>query len=242
VNEINLFCWLWKGWRPVYTAKHVNALARMLALHAPDVTLTCITDMPAGITECATVPLWPDPPNLRLTQRLNCFRRLQLFDPATQRRIGAVPGTILGSIDLDTLIIGELPVPHDLLESKTDFAAVQGMHCLYNGSYWLQRAGKSLADVWSTFDPATSPRVIQQHRARGKKLLGSDQAWMSLTIPNGVKLWEADGVYSYPRHGNLERCVGMGSLWTFPGAIKPWHDSLKSRSAWLHAEYMRHYE
>lgn len=76
--------------------------------------------------------------------------------------------------------------------------------------------------------------------------MGSDQAFMSLTIEGG-HLWkpQADGIFPWPRYGVIHlrnKVKDYGNLWTFPGSVKPWDQSTKRISPFLHETYMRDFK
>lgn len=230
---LTVISWLWNGWRPVYNATHVNAWARMLRanLQVPHRAI-CITDMPHGITECETFPLWPDFENLTSLGRINCFRRLRLFDTGIQQQIG---GDYFWSMDLDCVINAPLD---QLVEKRAPFRIVQGQAAPYNGSMFLLRAG-AMQHVIRDFNPVTSPRQILASRHRGRRLVGSDQAWISLTVGK-VPVWnENHGVLAASRHMHLPHSAGR--IWFFAGATKPWSKNIAVRAPLLHERYMHYY-
>lgn len=195
-NIITFICWLWDGWRPIYGPQHVNALARMLKDYGPkDYRLICVTDMPKGITECMTYPLWDSPVADRKVR--NCFARLKLFNERHASRFGRR----LVSIDLDVVIMNDIA---PLFENLPDFKAVKGFSSLYNGSMWTLRPGV-YPEVWDDFDPVASPAEIAARRESGERIFGSDQAWMSIKIPDGELWTEEDGVLQYLQNNSVDR-------------------------------------
>lgn len=199
---------LWRGWRPVYDHRHVNALNRMLQATSPGLRLVCVTDMPQGI-ECETKPLWPEPVAMRTGER-NSFVRLRLFDPA----IGRTFGDRVCNIDLDCVILDDL---RPLFADTGDFRAVRGVRAPINGSMWCLKPGAH-ANVWSGFHPVNSLREISMAIHRGKRITGSDQAWLSLRIPNPATWGPEHGVQQYSHY---QRDLKTRILF-FAGAIKPW--------------------
>lgn len=217
------FClWLWHGWRPVYTADHVNAMARMLREHVSTPhRIVCITDMPDGITECETYPLWPDVVNMEGQRRPNCWRRLRLFDPTIGPLIAGGPGARIVSIDIDCVILGDIT---DLFERDADLVIAEGHFARFNGSMWMLRAGTN-EHVWTSFDSEKSPaqaRMARNPNRPGARMIGSDQAWLSIQTPNAATWGRADGVMSYARHSVAYRKAREARLWFFAGGIKPW--------------------
>lgn len=230
--------WLWRGWRPVYTAEHVNTACRLLAaeLTTPH-RVVCITDMPEGVTECDTYPLWPDPPGLVTAGRPNCWRRIRLFDPATAAKIGP---RIL-SMDIDMVPMASLD---PLLATAEPFKIVRGSFAAYNGSMWVMDAGVH-PHVWSKFKPATSPtfarRAPHPHRP-GTRMVGSDQVWLSMQVPNAPTWGREDGILSYAAHAVGYKKAAAARLWFFAGGIKPWSAQTRKLLPAVHEKYMAHWK
>jgi len=243
---LTIVFWLWgqgstgSGWRPVYSAERVNIAARMVAanLTVPH-RVVCITDMPQGITECDTLPLWDSHQSLRTIReggkmqsgKPNCFRRLAMFDPE-RRRI------LLGSkhmlhMDLDMVVLGSL----DPLISEHSFRIMHGYRVAkYNGSMWMLR-GDANRHVYDSFDPDTAPALI---KAAG--IVGSDQGWISLQVEDAATYGPKDGCYQYMRLQGLDairKPEGM-RLCFFAGGRKPWDRLLQRKGAYLHREYAKY--
>lgn len=230
--------WKWqpfKGYRSTYSATNVNIAAAMVRRHyRPDVRVICVTDDPSGIdASVETLPLWPeyaDLPSPHGGKNPSCYRRLRMFHP----EIGSVFGQRFLSLDLDTVIVGDVT---KLWERPEDFVAwgdtnpQPGSH--YNGSMLLLKAG-SRPQVWTDFDPAKSPVM-----ARSAGCWGSDQGWISYRLGPGEAKWsKADGVYSYrnhikPNHGTLPE---NAKLISFHGSVDPWHAEAMQLS-WVKRHY-----
>jgi hypothetical protein len=220
--SLTVLAWWWaaSGRRPgVYTAAHVHALARMLAKHmSGEYRLVCVTDRPEEITECETFPLW----NLPVTQTrdLDCYRRLKLFEP----KFGAVFGERILSLDLDVLIRGDLA---PLIDDSLDFQAMRGTCSHINGSAWTLRIGTNRV-VWDSFSPRQSARIISQARNRdGSRLIGSDQAWMSLLMPDAAVWDKRHGMWHYKRLVKQPDLAPSARMVAFSGDAKPWDADLK---------------
>ena len=232
MNELTVVCWLWAGWRAIYGAVHVNALARMLRehLHMPH-RLVCVTDRPDGI-ECETFPLWDDPHVATAPNKPNCYRRLKLF--AREARDWFGPRVL--SMDLDTLIVGDITP----LISAHDFRICAGRSSPYNGSMWLLTAGTRTA-VWDTFHPVRSPALIATLRQPGgTRYYGSDQAWISHVLPGEATWTEADGVHRFNARSLFEhRGVPDGArILFFPTDAKPWGERMRQRCPAIYERYM----
>lgn len=235
---LTVVTWLWDGWRKGwYTAEHVNTHARMLRanLTLPH-RVVCVTDMPKGITECETFPLWPEPRNLKTATRPNCWRRLRLFDPSLAEQLGE---RIL-SIDLDCAIVRDMT---PLLDTAEPFKICRGYYAPYNGSMWLMDAGVH-PHVWTNFHPDKSPRMarVARHPDRpGARMVGSDQVWLSMQIANAATWERTDGVLNYARHSVGYRQAQLARIWFFAGPVKPWSAECRRVLPKAHAAYMDHW-
>lgn len=228
-------CWKWaSGYRHVYTAEHVNVMRAMVARHYKKPhRFVCITDDPTGV-EAETFPLWEDCSKLTNASGEHlpsCYRRLKIFDPATQAAMGIEPGTRIVSLDLDTVICGDLTPLVDRGEEFVGWALKGTYHPrVFNGSMFLLEAGK-VAEVWADFDPESSPAV-----AAAAKFRGSDQSWLSYRVGVDRPGWtKANGIVSYaldlrrsPDHLPTGARVVM-----FHGHMKPWHLHHVGRPAWV---------
>lgn len=242
---LHIVLWKWSqpNAREVYTAHHINVMARMLHRNLAGVRyrVICVTDAPLGI-ECENFPLWSDHddlPNATKFDLPSCYRRLKLYDPATQRSLGIMPGDRIMSIDVDAVITGPLK---PMLEAVKPYRfmgwALPGTHHpkVFNGSLQIFTAG-DLSFIWERFDPATSPQ-----EALKAGYLGSDQSWLSMHL---VKHEQCEGlgyptVASYPAHirklGILQRDT---RIIFFHGKRKPWHTATMKESSWV-ARYWRY--
>lgn len=229
------FKWRSDSYRVRYSAEHVDVLEAMVRRHyRGDLRFVCITDDPRGI-EAETAPLWDDCAGLTNAsgrQLPSCYRRLKLFDPATQRDIGMRPGDRLVSLDLDTVCVGNL---NALWDREDDFVgwALPGTHHprVFNGSMWMLRAGAE-AHVWRDFDPETSPA-----EAKAAQFLGSDQSWMSYRLQGRAGWTQADGVYSFPQALRSAQAVPADArVVMFHGFRKPWSPGMVD---WVRAAYRR---
>lgn len=224
---LTVVTFLWRGWRPVYNASHVNALQRMLLeyLRMPH-RLVCITDMPDGI-KCETLPLWSWPNVHTAPRQPNCYRRLKLFDPAMR----VVLGDRILSIDLDCVAFYDLT----LLITHHDFRIVKGYTALYNGSMWLHTTG-TRPQVYRDF----TQRVAGELNAAGK---GSDQAWLSAKLPGEATWTGDDGVRMFFEATILKRSYSTTPrILFFPGPTKPWHARVAREYPEIYRQYMKFYE
>ena len=83
-------------------------------------------------------------------------------------------------MDLDTVIVNDITPLFDedvdfRIWGESDFPQTQWM----NGSLWMLRLG-ARPQVWTRFDPRTSPQEAKLAGARG-----SDQGWLSYVLGRG---------------------------------------------------------
>lgn len=236
-------CWKWNqpGCRSAYSSVHVNTWASMVRRNfAGDARLICITDDPAGITECETFPLWKDHatlPNPNTDDRPfghhlpSCFRRLKIFSEPQTRAMGIPQHAKVVSMDLDVVIIKDI-TPLFAIETMEFVGwkrvATTGHPAGYNGSIFMFRTG-SMDRIWNTFDPKTSPM-----KARRMKHYGSDQGWMSYALRGEMPGWtRVDGIFSF----SSDICakpwpVGVRIV-SFNGKAKPWSPLVQAQHPWI---------
>lgn len=241
-HHVVLWKWYQANMPSAYSPEYVNVMASMLKRNLNGVPhrIVCVTDDPYGI-ECETFPLWSDCqglPNPSGPSRLpSCFRRLRLYDRAIQRDMGISDGDRIVSLDLDTVVCGDL---RSVLETEGRFVgwklAAEFHPWVYNGSFQMFTAG-DLQDIWSKFDPTKSP---QEAKMAGFK--GSDQAWLSMNLIGK----EGSNEVPYPRFASYPlHCVRLGvhaaatRLVFFHGRSKPWHRETQAASPWV-SRYWRH--
>lgn len=189
--------------------------------------LTCITNMPRGVTECDTYPLW-DFPEVKQgpTRRTwDAYRRLKLFEPETGERFGER----IVSIDLDVLIDGDIS---GLFDPAKSFQGISGVVSHINASLFALKTGTN-RHVWDTFDPETAASIIEKRR-----VTGSDQAWMSLQMPEASVWTNDDGVWTWKqirKHGSVP---DNARFIAFAGNDKPWDGCVQS---FVREKYMSYY-
>lgn len=233
--------WLWAGWRDIYNYRHVNATAKAIERHNPATRVVAVvSDAHRSKIKCEAYAGWQDAAGSakQLRQHIDCFRRLRALENSTQTTLGIAPGDIVHWLDLDTVLTGQLP---KLPEAST-FGACAGLHAHYNGSVVAFRAG-SLDAVYQQY-LLEGVAMIRAGRKQGIKLVGSDQAYMSLAIQGGHRWKPAEhGVYPWPRYGVMARkdIPAQSVLWTYPGAVKPWHSANKQATPALYDAYMQDY-
>lgn len=234
---IHIVLWKWDqpNGRHAYTPEHVDVMCAMLRRN---ITLPhriiCITDDDSGIHECETFRLWPDLGNVANATRAylpSCYRRLKLYDRATQEDLRIAKGDRIVSIDLDTLILGNI---NNLLVTDGRFIGweMKGTHHerVYNGSLQMFNAG-DLQHIWSDFDPQQSPKQCFE-----AGFLGSDQSWLSMNLigqPRSVGLGWPD-VASYPLQARLHKKLSaLTKIMFFHGSVKPWYPQARADTPWV---------
>jgi hypothetical protein len=231
--------WKWKpaeGFRSRYTADHVNVMQGMLDKHveAPH-RVICVTDDPDNI-KCETFPLWDDASQLKNvsgTHLPSCYRRLKLFDRATQEALGIPPGGRIVSIDLDAVVMSNMAPLLARGEMFVGWGVPGTRHqIVFNGSMWMFTAGDELQWMWDTFKPETSPKL-----ALNAGFFGSDQGYIShqLAYSQLVGKWTAsDGVLSYVRDVRGPRILPRHArVVMFHGKRKPWDPNTRRESKWI---------
>ena len=231
MTPVSVVCWKWEprpGYRSTFGPETVNVLRSMVRRHYGDCRFICVTDDTAGLDPgVEVVPDWKDfadIPSPHGGKNPSCYRRLRAFSPD----IASVFGTRFVSLDLDTVVVGDL---HPLWDRPEDFViwGDTNKSTFYNGSMMLMTAG-SRRQVWEQFDPRKSP---QQSKADGK--WGSDQGWISYCLGPGEAKWSrADGVYSF--RNDLQKTHDLPAnarLVSFHGRLDPWAAYIQQQYPWV---------
>lgn len=227
------FKWSTPGYDATFTAEHVNTLRRMVARHYPDNhRFICVTDDAYGIDQrVEIVPLWHDHasvPNPTGSGRPTCYRRLKLWSRDAAEMLSLYEGDRIVWLDLDTVIVGDL---RPLWNRDEDVVLWRNPENLwpYNGATGIMTIG-ARPQVWEDFDPIESPA-----RTHAAGYRGSDQAWLSLTIPGEATWSQADGVhYVHDTAWTNKRVLPDGArLVFFTGRRPPWASTLP----WVREHY-----
>lgn len=239
MDDVVIAIWLWQsdnGWRKGYSADHVNNMCKMLKKHISiPYKVVCVTDMPNGIKECETFPLW-DKPFVKVGMgRPNCYKRLNLFRPDLED----VFGDRVISMDIDCVI--RRNIDH-IVSDTTPFKALRGTSAPYNGSLW-QIVRSTHCHVWHDFDPSVSPKeVLDKSRRPGKNspYYGSDQAWISYKLPGAATWGTENGIFQFHSDRSVGNIVQTNpAMVFFAGAVKPWTPSLSKSHPMLYKEYQK---
>lgn len=200
----------------------------------------CVTDDWRGLDDAVrVVPMWGDHnsvPSPHGEMNPSCYRRLKTFS----REAVEIFGPRIVSIDLDSVITGRL---EPLWDRPEDFVGWESIikikhhtgvkRTRFNGSMYLLRTGTRLK-VWEDFDPVKSPKLTMT-----KRLFGSDQAWMSLMLPEEAAWTVADGVYSYREHvrRNGYKLPDDARIVFFNGHDDPWGTVAQRNCPWINDFY-----
>lgn len=249
---INILIWKWKphydttpkpvqGRNPIksvetYTAAHVNTMAAMLRknMHGDPMRIICITDDPTGIDKCETFPLWNDYNtlfNVSGKHLPSCYRRLKMFDLPTLNEMGIAKGQRVASIDIDSVIVGDMRPIFDKQGPFVGWGVRGTFHPrVFNGSFSMWDAG-AWQDLWSTFNPIESPK-----QANAKGYFGSDQGWISMNLAKRVDV-QSHGYPMMVSWPNEARRLGKIDIRNrvvfFHGRQKPWHPDTIRISPWI---------
>jgi hypothetical protein len=233
---LHIVLWKWAGHNRHFTGEHVNVMCAMLRRNLTNMPhrIVCVTDNAGDVAQCETAPLWTDfadIPNGSGRHLPSCYRRLKLYDPATQRDLGIDKGDRIMSIDLDALIAGDI---RKLVQTPGEFVGweLKGSHHarVFNGSLQMFDARK-LDHIWKDFDPGSS--ILKAAHAGFK---GSDQAWLSYNLINregsvGLK-WP--DVSSWPLQNRVQGILRRDNrIIFFHGNLKPWDAAAIKATPWI---------
>lgn len=227
------FKWNTPGYRSTFLPEHVNTLQSMVSrnLHIPH-KFVCITDDPEGL-ECEFFPLWDFPQIKTPSKKTNAFRCLKLFSNEAKSWFETEHILVL---DLDIVIVNDIT---PLIDLSLDFKIWEDSHknTHYNSSIWQHRLG-TRTQVWDSFNPIISPRIIKQ-----KEIMGSDQAWISYSLGPKEKTWSktTDGIYSF-RYDLKEGKIDLSRkenarIIVFHGKFNPWDKELQDSIPWIKKYY-----
>lgn len=238
--RLHIVLWKWEqpGTKRHYSGDHVNVMCNMLRrnLRNYDHRILCVTDNDADINECETFALWQDFCDLANAsgQHLpSCYRRLKLYDGATQAALGINAGDRVLGLDLDTLICGDV---RSIMDTPGRYVGWELKNhdgqMVFNGSFQMFTAG-DLQDVWSEFraDPFAARAAAT---ARGFR--GSDQAWITHKVHGkdgsvGLK-WPV--VSSYPLQNRIQGILRNDTrIIFFHGSQKPWDEMAQRQTPWI---------
>jgi hypothetical protein len=237
MEPITFVSWRWQprpGYRSTFSPSTVYALRDMIAKHykGPH-RFVCVTDQTNRLPGIETIELWDDlsrVPSPIGHSYPSCYRRLKVFAPDA----GAMFGPRLVSIDLDTVITGDITPLFDRPEDFVIWGESDFPHTTpYCGSLWMLRTG-TRPQVWTKFDERISPRQAARAGCRG-----SDQGWLSYILGKNEATWgRKDGVYSYRKH---IRKYGHGlpadaRMVCFHGKLDPWSAECQS-IGWVREHY-----
>jgi hypothetical protein len=229
-------------WGTKFHSQHVNVLFSMVKRNCTlPFEAVCITDDARGLdADIRHVPLWSDFADVKSPvghSFPSCYRRLKLFGPDASKLIGER----IVCMDIDTVIVDDMTPLWDRDDEFMIWANCWGKRKgkgknlqRYNGSMFMLSAG-ARPQVWSRFNPTTSPREATRAGHRG-----SDQGWLSHVLPDSEATWsKADGVFSfridiYPEE---QRSLPLGARVVFwHGQHNPW-DGVGQSLDWVREHY-----
>ena len=236
MNPLTVVCWRWRspvGYRSVFSPHAVYALREMVARHYPhEHRFCCVTDEPHDLPGIKTIPMWdfgaaiPSPFG---THNPSCYRRLRVFAPDA----GKLFGERLVSIDLDTVIVGDLTPLFDRSEDFVIWGESDFTTQWYNGSIFMLKTG-TRTKVWTEFDPDRSPELSKRARC-----FGSDQGWINYVLGKSEATWgRKDGIYSFRKHLAPfgDTLPDDARVVCFHGKIDPWSYQAQ-HYAWIRKHY-----
>jgi len=142
-------------------------------------------------------------------------------------------GDRLVSMDLDTVITGALDPLFDRPEDFVIWGCSDFPTQWYNGGLFMLRTG-TRPQVWTTFDPDTSPEKSLRARC-----FGSDQGWIRYVLGSKEATWnEQDGVYSFRKHlaPKGDYLPAGARVVNFHGKVDPWSQPA-SHFSWIRKHY-----
>lgn len=210
----------WGGYRDI-PKEAIRAARNMYAQHLTiPHRFLCITDDPRGL-DCETAPLWSNP-----GKGLNCYPRLKLWHSSSR----ALGEKFLMS-DVDLLLRGNIDhlvtddpckVFHYEPYSTPDHDFIAGcLQMITPGVY---------EHIWEDFTPEGCQARVEAAKAEKWPLMGSDQAWLALTLPKDIPKWtQADGIFI--KRPDLHKIPKEARMVQFVGSMKPWNTEY--REEWL---------
>lgn len=239
IRAIVTYCW--PGVRD-YQPQHVNALAAMCALHAPECRFVCVTDGFDAALFDPKVTVVPTPPEALAIAHMqtpegerfpSSYRRLWTFSAAAR-----CLGDVVLLLDVDCIVCGAL-APYFEYEPDAPFVGWRprsqwGTLGRLGGGTWRLRTG-SLTHMWKSFS-ADPPAAIAAAAAAGWR--GSDQAILSYHLAATAPSFpEPSGIYQsqdYPVTGEWS-VPDDARILHFNGKRKPWNRN--RRRPWVNRLY-----
>lgn len=179
---LNVVCFKWGD---KYPPNYVNNLYQGVHkfLNA-DFQFTCITDNSSGLNPHIKIyPLWNELTELKgtkyLKKKLNCYRRLKLYDP---KILDEFNYNVL-ALDIDTLILRDITFLSELdknalyyckSKSKTQYSLNPSITRIVDDKF---------SEVWKEFNKDPLAMIRESHEAGWS---GSDQAVLSFMLKDKV--------------------------------------------------------
>lgn len=214
MTDLAVVCFFW-GDR--YRPEHVLRLRRLVAEHLPlPHKFVCQTNRSSDLPDVECRPL-----RTALIPLGNAYPKLEVFGRDAEGWYGARRLLIL---DLDVDIVGDLtPIvarpERSVLLQEFEFTPSNGKkRAAYNTSVMLLEAGVD-PEVWERF--ARNP-LAAADEVRGARIVGSDQAWVSIHHKAGGVFSAADGIRSYRFDVRPNGRRQTDRIISYHGRPKPW--------------------
>jgi hypothetical protein len=151
----------------------------------------------------------------------SCYRRLWLFSEEAKAF-----GERVLALDVDVVVTGRLEPLIERNETFVGWCDERNERPRVAGGAYLLKPG-SHSDVWTEFDPQTSPQI-----AAAAGYSGSDQAWMSYKLCPHVATWgRADGLTKITwLDGEPDESTRL--VFT-AGHSPPWNRDVQRRYGWV---------
>ena len=206
-------------WGSKYRWEHVRRLQAMVHQHLPlRHRLTVLTDDPLAGARAMGDDVRMMAVDADLVPLGNAYPKLRVFDPH-------FPADRVLALDLDVTIVGNLlPIVARqeslvVLEEFTYNPGEGRKRGRYNTSVMLLDVGAATI-AWSLFRAA--PRQMAGC-VKASHIIGSDQAWLSMTLPDDTAtLGAADGIRSYRFDVQPNGRRPDDRIIVYHGRPKPW--------------------
>ena len=235
---LNILIWLWGAEGPpdkkadhfVFRPEDACRLAEAIRVNLRmEHKVTIISDYPRH-----RYPSWTEYLSIQehfgsLRALRGCWLRLKCFAP----EMAAILGPRVAWIDADSLITGSLDPLFDRSDPLVLYRSRSIPGQAWNGSVILFSPEQN-ADIWTEFDPARAPTLVQELR-KGLKIgpRGTDQAWFHHMRGPDTPCWTAeDGILHYGKAAFRE-LPEHARLVTFPGLAKPDSIAVRRKSPWV---------
>lgn len=228
--ELTVLLWLWRGWRPVYGAQHVHAMAILLHMFLPGARIVVVTDQKLApccsllVDDMVPLPEHPLPEPHRKRGPFDCWVRLHQCDAEWLTETARVRSReAVLSLDLDCVPVAPLWPMLEL--APTRIVAMRSSSAWMNPSLLYQTHPGAMQTAWDELSVASIARIPRHW-------VGSDQAWLSHVYRDRDR--QRNVTLLTRNHGAYVHAARMGNrpaapvLWSFAGKIKPWAQAARA--------------